>query len=580
LGAETAYFFTWAPESQEPDGVMVGVMSIRALTLSLVLDVENLRIDLGHRVLLEGASFRLQEGEKVALVGPNGAGKTTLLKTLAGERHPSGGVVNRPEYFVWLQQDVSAKTEEANRMSYDHLLSASPLTDMAEQLKEWQARIEKAGIDMGAGIEGADDALDKAVKKFSNLEERYRTLGGYQVESEAERIAAGVGLDDEALLRAVGTLSGGQRRRLELARLLLAGGDLMILDEPTNHLDVEAKRWVMEFLKKSKSTILVVSHDIDLMDSAIDRVLALEAARIEQYKGTYTQFLKQREERESLRARESANFNKEIERLEKSMDKFRGANETHVQKRKNLLMRMDHMKKKRGPEVMQVKRRVMRVRFPEPVRAGDRTLTVTGLAKAFGTEVIFSDVTFDVARGDVFLVLGLNGAGKTTLLRALAGVHTPDAGTVKMGANVKMGFYAQEHEDITPTRSVISLLREVDPTVQDPTLRGILAHFGMVGDVADQEAGTLSGGEKTKLSLARLMIGKSNLLLLDEPTNNLDPPSREAVLAALQNYKGTIIIVSHDTEFVAQLAPTGVLMMPEGQLMHYDEKMLDLIELV
>ena len=544
-----------------------------------MLDVANLRIDLGHRVLLDDASFRLQVGEKVALVGPNGAGKTTMLKTLAGERHPSAGSVSRPEHFGWLQQDVSAKPEDADRLSYDHLLSASPLTEMAEQLKEWQTRIEKAGIDMGAGVEGADEALDKAVTKFTNLEERYRTLGGYQVESEAERIAAGVGLDDEALLRAVGTLSGGQRRRLELARLLLAGGDLLILDEPTNHLDVEAKRWVVEFLKKSKATILVVSHDIELMDSSIDRVLALEAARIEQYKGTYTQFLVQREERESLRARESANFNKEIARLEKTIDKFRGANETHVQKRKNLLKRMENMHKKRGPEIMQVKRRAMRVRFPDPVRAGDRALMVEGLAKGFGDDMIFSGVNFEVHRGDIFLVLGLNGAGKTTLLRSLAGVYKPDAGTVRLGANVKLGFYAQEHEDIKAESPVIALLREADPTCPDPTLRGILSHFGMTGDVADQEAGTLSGGEKTKLSLARLMIGRSNVLLLDEPTNNLDPPSRESVLAALQNYKGTIVLVSHDIEFVTQLAPTNVLMMPDGELMHYEEKMLDLIEL-
>jgi ATPase subunit of ABC transporter with duplicated ATPase domains len=544
-----------------------------------MLDVVNLRIDLGHRVLLNDASFRLLPGEKVALVGPNGAGKTTMLKTLAGEMFPAGGSVVRPDHFSWLQQDVQAKPEDAERLSYDHLLSASPLTEMAEQLKEWQDRIEKAGIDLGAGVEGADDALDKAVTKFTNLEERYRTLGGYQVESEAERIAAGVGLDEEALLRAVGTLSGGQRRRLELARLLLAGGDLLILDEPTNHLDVEAKSWVMEFLRKVKSTVLVVSHDIDLMDSAIDRVLALEAAQVEQYKGTYTEFLKQREERESLRARESSNFNKEIARLEKTMDKFRGANETHVQKRKMLLKRMEHMHKKRGPEVMTVKRRTMKVRFPEPVRAGDRAVMVTDLAKAFGDDVIFAKVNFEIHRGDVFLVLGLNGAGKTTLLRTMAGVYEKDSGDVRLGANVKMGFYAQEHEDIRSGVSVLAHLREAGTDVPDPTLRGIAGHFGMSGDVADQDAGTLSGGEKTKLSLARLMIGRSNVLLLDEPTNNLDPPSREAVLAALQNYKGTIILVSHDTEFVAQLAPSNVLMMPEGQLTHFDEKMLDFIEM-
>jgi ATPase subunit of ABC transporter with duplicated ATPase domains len=544
-----------------------------------MLDVVNLRIDLGHRVLLNDASFRLLPGEKVALVGPNGAGKTTMLKTLAGEMFPSGGSVVRPDHFSWLQQDVQAKPEDADRLSYDHLLNASPLTEMAEQLKEWQDRIEKAGIDLGSGVEGADEMLDKAVTKFTNLEERYRTLGGYQVESEAERIAAGVGLDEEALLRPVGTLSGGQRRRLELARLLLAGGDLLILDEPTNHLDVEAKSWVMEFLRKVKSTVLVVSHDIDLMDSSIDRVLALEAAQVEQYKGTYTEFLKQREERESLRARESANFNKEIARLEKTMDKFRGANETHVQKRKMLLKRMEHMHKKRGPEIMNVKRRVMKVRFPEPVRAGDRAVMVTDLAKAFGDTVIFAKVNFEIHRGDVFLVLGLNGAGKTTLLRTMAGVYEKDAGDVRLGANVKMGFYAQEHEDIRSGVSVLAHLREAGPGVPDPTLRGIAGHFGMSGDVADQDAGTLSGGEKTKLSLARLMIGKSNVLLLDEPTNNLDPPSREAVLAALQNYKGTIILVSHDTEFVAQLAPSNVLMMPEGQLIHFDEKMLDFVEM-
>jgi ATPase subunit of ABC transporter with duplicated ATPase domains len=544
-----------------------------------MLDVVNLRIDLGHRVLLNDASFRLFPGEKVALVGPNGAGKTTMLKTLAGEMFPAGGSVVRPDHFSWLQQDVQAKPEDAERLSYDHLLSASPLTEMSEQLKEWQDRIEKAGIDLGAGVEGADEALDKAVTKFTNLEERYRTLGGYQVESEAERIAAGVGLDEEALLRPVGTLSGGQRRRLELARLLLAGGELLILDEPTNHLDVEAKSWVMDFLRKVKSTVLVVSHDIDLMDSSIDRVLALEAAQIEQYKGTYTEFLKQREERESLRARESSNFNKEIARLEKTMDKFRGANETHVQKRRMLLKRMEHMHKKRGPEVMTVKRRTMKVRFPEPARAGDRAVMVTDLAKAFGDDVIFAKVNFEIHRGDVFLVLGLNGAGKTTLLRTMAGVYEKDAGDVRLGANVKLGFYAQEHEDIRSGVSVLAHLREAGTDVPDPTLRGIAGHFGMSGDVADQDAGTLSGGEKTKLSLARLMIGRSNVLLLDEPTNNLDPPSREAVLAALQNYKGTIILVSHDTEFVAQLAPSNVLMMPEGQLTHFDEKMLDFVEM-
>lgn len=544
---------------------------------SSVLDVAHLRIDLGHKVILNDASFRLAAGEKVALVGPNGAGKTTLLKTLAKEMPPAGGVVNLPEHWGWLRQDVTARIEDASKMAFDHLLDASPLTTMAGEIEEANALIEKAGIDMGAGIDGADVRLEKAIKRFSALEEAYRNQGGYQREAEAERLAAGVGLDEEALLREVSTLSGGQRRRLELARLLFAGGDLLILDEPTNHLDADAKTWVMNFLRTTKATVLVVSHDISLLDSAIDRVLALENANIDMYVGTYTKFLEQREEREMLRARESVNFNKEITRLERTKDKFRKGNATHAKKRAALTMRIDHMVKNRGPEALVVKRRKLEIRFPPPVRAGDVVLRVEGLSKGFDDGPIFEDIDFIVERGKTFLILGLNGAGKTTLLRTIAGKYTADEGEVKFGSNVTVGFYAQEHEDIRHGVPVINHLRDAGPKMTDPELRRILGHFGMVGGVADQDAGTLSGGEKTKLALARLMISKSNLLFLDEPTNNLDPPSVEAVLAALQHYQGTIVLVSHDEDFVTQLAPDKVIVMPEGEELHFDEEVLDLI---
>ncbi len=544
-----------------------------------MLDVAHLRIDLGHKLILEDASFRLAAGEKVALVGPNGAGKTTLLKTLAREMLPAGGVVNLPEHWGWLRQDVTARLEDSAKLAYDHLLDASPLTALAGEIEDAQMRIEKAGIDMGAGVDGADDALEKAIKRFSALEETFRQQGGYQREAEAERLAAGVGLDDEALLREVSTLSGGQRRRLELARLLFAGGDLLILDEPTNHLDASAKTWVMNFLRTTKATVLVVSHDIELMDSALDRVLALENARIDLYVGTYTKFLEQRAEREMLRAREAASFNKEISRLEKTRDKFRKGNATHAAKRAALTMRIAHMTKTRGPEAMVVKRRKLDIKFPAPARAGDIVLRVEELSKGFDDGPIFEDINFIVERGKTFLILGLNGAGKTTLLRTIAGKYTPDEGEVKLGANVSLGFYAQEHEDIRAGVPVINHLRDAGPKMTDPELRRILGHFGMVGEVADQDAGTLSGGEKTKLALARLMISKANLLFLDEPTNNLDPPSVEAVLAALQHYQGTIVLVSHDEDFVTQLAPDKVIVMPEGEELHFDEEVLDLIGL-
>jgi ATPase subunit of ABC transporter with duplicated ATPase domains len=544
-----------------------------------VLDVADLRIDLGHRVLLAGASFRLAAGEKVALVGHNGAGKTTLLRTIAREMPAAGGTVTLPERWGWLRQDVQASAEDSARLAYDHLLAGSPLAAMAAEIEEAHSRIEKASIDLGAGIDGAEERLDRAVRRFTTLEEEFRRAGGYQREAEAERIAAGVGIDEEVLLREVGMLSGGQRRRLELARLLLAGGDLLVLDEPTNHLDADAKRWVMDFLRTSPATVLVVSHDIKLMDSSIDRVLVLEHAEIDQYRGTYSDYLRQRAEREEQKARDAANTAKEVARLGRTLDKFRKANATHAKKRAALRLRIERIHRDRPADFMTVRKRTMSVAFPAPVRAGDIVMRVEGLTKRFDETTIFEDVDFLVERGRTFLVLGLNGAGKTTLLRCLAGIYEPDEGGCRLGANVTLGFYAQEHEDIRSGSTVISLLRASGRGMADPDLRKLLGHFGLTGDVADQDAGTLSGGEKTKLALCRLVIGKANVLLLDEPTNNLDPASREAVLAALQHYKGTILLVSHDEEFVTQLAPDQVLIMPEGEVTHWDEKVLDLVAL-
>ena len=376
----------------------------------------------------------------------------------------------------------------------------------------------------------------------------------------------------------VGALSGGQRRRLELARLLLAGGDLLILDEPTNHLDAKAKLFVMDFLRTSPSAVLVVSHDIELMSESIDRVFALEQGRIELYRGTYSVFLKKRAEREASLTRDAANAQREIDRLKTTADKFRQGNATAARKRRNLEQRITRIVDAQATKLPPVRRRVLRVRFPDPVRSGDVVMRVEGLTKAFGDDIIVNEVDFTVSRGEVFLVVGVNGAGKTTLLRCLAGLYDPDGGTVHLGTNVTMGFYAQEHEDIRPGSSVLEVMQEASTIGQSAAeLRSILAHFGLTGDVASQEAATLSGGEKTKLSLARLVGGRANVLLLDEPTNNLDPSSREAVLAALQHFKGTVVLVSHDVEFVTQLAPKHAISMPTGRLLPFDEKMLDLV---
>ncbi|MEW6155317.1 MAG: ABC-F family ATP-binding cassette domain-containing protein [Actinomycetota bacterium] len=536
----------------------------------MTLQVSQLRIEIGARVLLDDASFQVLAGEKVALVGPNGAGKTTLLRTIAGQAAPAGGSVRLPPRVGWLAQDTTPQPGVEKELVFDHLLAASPLATLRDKLADAHDHMHDAGADT--------DALDRAVHRYGDLEERFRLGGGYELEPAAERIAAGLGLDTDALLSDVGSLSGGQRRRLELARLLLAGGDLLVLDEPTNHLDAEAKAFVMGFLRTTPSAVLVVSHDIELMNDSIDRVLALEAGQLAVYRGTYSQFLSKRDEREAAAARENVNAQREIARLERTADKFRQGNATAARKRKALEQRIGRIVERQESAMPVVKRRPLKVRFPDPVRAGDLVLTVDGLTKRLGGTTVLRNVGFTVGRSEVFVVVGPNGAGKTTLLRCIYGIYAHDAGSVRLGANVTVGYYAQEHEDIRPGASVFGVISDAAaPGLTEAELRGILGHFGLKGDVADQEAATLSGGEKTKLSLARLVAGKANLLLLDEPTNNLDTASREAVLAALQHFKGTVVLVSHDVDFVTQLGPEHAIVLPSGRGLPFDERMLDLV---
>ena len=536
----------------------------------MTLHVSNLRIEIGARVLLDEATFTVGAGEKVALVGRNGAGKTTLLRTVAGDLAPVAGDVRLPPRTGWLQQDTTPQPGVEDLLTFDHLLDASPLAALRDELTAAHDRMHDAGSDM--------EALDRAVNRYGTLEERFRLGGGYELESTAEHIANGLGLDEDALLQKVGSLSGGQRRRLELARLLVAGGDLLVLDEPTNHLDVEAKAFVMSFLRSTDSAVLVVSHDIELMNESIDRVLALEQGALQVYRGTYSQFLKKRAEREEALAREAANAHREVARLQRTADKFRQGNATAARKRRNLEQRISRIVERQASSLPPVKRRPLKVRFPEPVRSGDVVLTVEGLSKRLGDNPVLRKVGFTVGRGEVFVVVGPNGAGKTTLLRCITGVYAHDAGTVRFGTNVTVGYYAQEHEDIPDGATVLAVIQDAaSPDLTVAELRGILGHFGLKGDVADQEASTLSGGEKTKLSLARLVAGKANLLLLDEPTNNLDVTSREAVLAALQHFGGTIVLVSHDLEFVTQLAPEHAVVLPSGRGLPFDERMLDLV---
>jgi len=427
-----------------------------------------------------------------------------------------------------------------------------------------------------ARLEGLDGKeRDRGIARFSRLHDEFEAKGGFVAEAEAKRIAANVGIGNDELHQPVATMSGGQRRRVELARILFAETDVLLLDEPTNHLDLDAKAWLIEYLSTYKGGMLVVSHDLPLLDEAITSVLALEHGVLEAYRGNYSHYLVEKERRREQRERERKHQDEAIARLEENIRRFKGTTEKMAKVARSWETRVDRMKR----ELVEVQKsgKKVRVSFPQPDPSGRVPLAATGLAKAFGDNVVFVDIEFAVERGERMLLIGLNGAGKTTLLKILAGVETCDLGEVSLGHNASLGYYAQEHEQIHAGVSVFDHIRNA-ARLPDQTLRGLLGTF-LLADKIDQDAATLSGGEKTKLALSMLVAARPNVLLLDEPTNNLDPQAKEALLDALTVYEGTVVMVSHDTDFVAQLMPDRAVLMPDGEMRFFDEQLLDLVAL-
>src|SRR4051794_6157090 len=529
-----------------------------------MLSVRDLAVEVGGRLTTVGASFTLRPGDKVGLVGRNGAGKTSLLKVIAGEMPPAAGVISRPKAFGYLTQDPKKRGSGVEATGLSHVLSGRGLDVLVQ-------RIEKLRLDVEM------DPSERNVGRLGRAYEQFEHLDGYAAESEVRSIAAGLGLKSDRLDLPIDALSGGERRRVELARILFAGSDALMLDEPTNHLDVDAKNWLMTFLRTYRGSLLVVSHDIELLDAALTRVLHLDEGELIEYKGTYTQYRAARAADEERRAKVATRQEGEIRRLSQLADSMRHQTEKRARIAKTLDHRVDKL---RANQVTRGrKERTMNVRLPDPPRSGAVVLDAVDLAKSFGPNTVFTDVTFDVGRGERVLVLGLNGAGKTTLLRILTGQLEADLGRFSLGHNASLGYYAQEHETIVAGRTLVQHMSEAAPSLTDQQRRALLGMFNLSGEMAFQDAGTLSGGEKTKLALAMLVAGRHNVLLLDEPTNNLDPPSRAAVGAALRGWKGAMILVSHDPEFVAELAPQRILVMPEGTLDYWSDDYLDLVAL-
>jgi ATPase subunit of ABC transporter with duplicated ATPase domains len=547
-----------------------------------MLRVNDLTVETGHRLLAAEVSFTVAPGDVVGLVGPNGAGKTTLLRTiaeharsrgrLAGSARPEGepAAADRAVTLVgtlgWLPQESPPVTGVTG---LERLLSARGLERRRAELETARRRIDQSSDAR---------AKERAIRRFSGLQERFEVDGGYRAEAEARQIAAGVGVPPGGLDRPLAALSGGERRRVELARVLFGQAGTLLLDEPTNHLDGDAKQWLAEFLVGFAGGILVVSHDLPLLDRDITAVLALDplTATVETYKGTWSAYLEALQVRAASEARRRKVLERDIKRLSAFVEKYRHSNQTMARRALVTERRVERMKGGLTP-APRAGRRVA-VAFPDPPPSARVALEAKGLSRSYDGPPVFKHLSFDLGRGERLLVLGLNGAGKTSLLRILAGIDLPDAGEVVRGHGAEIGYYAQEHEGLDPDTSAMTLMR-ASARAPDDVLRGVLGHFLLGGDQAEQPTRTLSGGEKTKLALARLVVGRHNVLLLDEPTNNLDPQAVEAVRGALDAYRGAIVLVSHDTPFVRAFAPDRVLFMPEGTLDVWSDDYLDLVAL-
>lgn len=531
-----------------------------------MISVQNLELRAGARLLMEDVTFRVDNGDKIGLVGRNGAGKTTMTKVLAGLALPAEGTVTRSGSIGYLPQDP--KVDDMTQLARDRILSARGLDGVAKKMR--QAQEDMASED--------ESIRTKGMRRYDRLEAEFIAGGGYAAESEAAVITSNLDLPERVLAQPLETLSGGQRRRVELARILFSAADTMLLDEPTNHLDADSILWLREFLKNFSGGLLVISHDVELMELVVNRVFYLDANRcvIDQYNMGWKNYLRQREQDEHRRKRERANAQKKAQALMEQANKMR-AKATKAVAAQQMIKRAERMM--RGLEDERQTDKVAAIRFPEPAPCGKTPLSAQSLSKSYGSLEIFTDVDLAIDRGSRVVVLGLNGAGKTTLLRMLAGNTAPDTGEVVYGHGAKIGYFAQEHEILDGERTVLENMKSAAPDLDDTRVRTILGSFLFSGDDVEKPAGVLSGGEKTRLSLATLVASSANILLLDEPTNNLDPASRKEILNALKAYKGAIVMVSHDEGAVEALNPERVLLLPDAVEDLWSKEYQDLISL-
>ena len=495
----------------------------------------------GRQMLFVDASFQLNPGERVGLVGPNGSGKTTLFRMIVGEESPDEGDVSVPKRITigYFRQDVE---EMAGRSVLDETIAGcGRVGTLHHELEDLQHAM--------ADPARADD-LDAILDRFGHVQEEYDHLGGYALEAQAREVLHGLGFEDDRIDGDVGALSGGWKMRVAMARTLLGSPDVLLMDEPTNHLDIESIIWLESYLRAFQGALLMTSHDRDFMNRVVTKVAEIDEGEITVYSGDYDFYERERAIREANReaayARQQAMLAKERRFIERFS--AHAAKAAQVQSRVKAL---DKIEKIELPK----KRRVVRFDFRTPPRSGDLVATIEGVDKAYGRRVIYDGLTLTIRRGERWCVMGRNGAGKTTLLKMIAGVLPPDAGTITLGASLKMGYFSQQALDLLDADLTIEEQLQQDfPMEGLGVLRTLAGAFQFSGDDVDKKIRALSGGEKTRLVMARMLLNPPNFLVLDEPTNHLDLATKEMLVEALREFEGTMIFVSHDRAFLRGLS--------------------------
>lgn len=493
----------------------------------------------GGQILFVDASFQINPGERVGLVGPNGAGKTTIFRLITGEETADEGSVERPRKLTlgYFNQDISGM--RGRTVLHETVAGAGEVAALGEEMKLLEEQM----------AQGTDD-LDAVVARYGEVQARYMELGGYDIDARAHTILAGLGLTPEQIEGDVGNLSGGWKMRVALAKILLLQPDVLLLDEPTNYLDIESILWLEDFLRSYPGSVLMTSHDRDVMNRVVKKIVEIDGGQVRCYTGNYDFYEQARQleaaRREAEYERQQAMLAKEIRFIERF--RAQAAKAAQVQSRVKKLDKIDRIE----PPRRLIEREFD---FRKPPRSGDDVIRVANLRKSYGDKVVHGGLSMIVRRGERWAVMGENGAGKTTLLKMVAGVLTPDAGDVTIGASVTMGYFAQHQmEQLDGSATVIEELQAHAPTTGIGVLRNLAGAFGFQGDDVEKPVRVLSGGERSRLVLAKLLFDAPNLLVLDEPTNHLDIATKRALVKALAAYQGTLLFVSHDRAFLRAIA--------------------------